>query len=94
MKREYFIVANSFAAPFFSDTSESFVKAHSAPEALEKFAAEYNHPCGLYAADAFKSADAYHKGHAPLSRWRSNKSVGIAGNPKEGAILEIEKAKP
>jgi hypothetical protein len=59
--REYFIRANSFAAPFFSDTSEEFVKAPSAQKALDYFVANYKHPCGLYAARAYASADLYHK---------------------------------
>jgi hypothetical protein len=70
--QEYFIVANSFAAPFFSDDSTAFVKAASPVEALRKFAANYKHPAGLYAAIAFASADAYHKREKPLAKWLSN----------------------
>lgn len=71
-KREYFIRANSFAAPFFSDESSGYVTASTPEEALEKYAMEYKHPCGLYAAACYDSADALHKGKEPLARWLSN----------------------
>ncbi len=54
---EFFIVANSFAAPFISDESTHYVKARTAPLALEQFAAKYNHPAGLYAALACWTKD-------------------------------------
>lgn len=69
---EYFIVANSFAAPFVSDQSTSFVEADSPTEALEKFAADYGHPAGLYAANCYASANDYHKNADPLAQWLSN----------------------
>ena len=69
---EFFITARSFAAPFVSDMSERYVEASDAVSALEKFAAEYKHPCGLYAAEVWISADQYHKGGPPLARWASN----------------------
>ena len=69
---EYFIYANSFAAPFFSDSSTSFVEAETPEAALKKFAADYKHPCGLYAASAYESADAYHKHEDSLAQWVSN----------------------
>lgn len=72
--KEYFIVANSFAAPFFSDTSTHFYHADSPEEALERFSKKYSHPAGLYAASAFKSSDDYHKNKNPLCRWLSNKA--------------------
>lgn len=71
---EFYIEANSFAAPFFSDQSFRYVEAETPAEALEKFAAEYNHPCGLYAAVAYSSADASKKGEKPLARWLSNQA--------------------
>ena len=70
---EYFIVANSFAAPFCSDTSEEFIEAADPRAALEQFAARYNHPAGLYAANCFRDANAKAKGEAPLARWWSNR---------------------
>lgn len=39
---EWFITANSFAAPFISDTSTHFIEASSAKEALEKFSKHIN----------------------------------------------------
>jgi hypothetical protein len=72
---EFFIQANSFAAPFFSDTSTAYVEAESAEAALESFAASYSHPCGLYAAMAYESADAMHKGAEPLARWLCNHEI-------------------
>lgn len=71
-KREYFIRANSFAAPFFSDESSGYMMASTPQEALEKYAKAYKHPCGLYAAACYESADALHKGKEPLARWLSN----------------------
>lgn len=69
---EYFIVANSFAAPWFSDTSEGFVEADNPKAALEKFAAVYGHPAGLYAAVCYQDANAKAKGHKPLAKWLCN----------------------
>lgn len=71
--KEYFIVANSFAAPFCSDTSTHFHEGVSAGHSLNHFAeTAYKHPCGLYSAAAYDSAEAYHKGAKPLQRWLSN----------------------
>jgi hypothetical protein len=69
---EYFIVANSFAAPFFSDDSTSFIEANSPREALESFASNYKHPCGLYAAVCYRDANAREKGEKPLAKWLCN----------------------
>jgi hypothetical protein len=69
---EYFIVARSFAAPFFSDESTHYVDAESAEAALEGFAETYSHPAGLYAANAYASADSMHKGEPRLAQWLSN----------------------
>ena len=70
--REFFIVANSFSAPFVSDQSTEFL-FHDSPEtALECFASMYKHPAGLYAAECYESANAYHKGDKPLARWLCN----------------------
>lgn len=76
---EFYIDANSFAAPFFSDPSHAYVEAPSAGAALEKFAADYRHPCGLYAAAAYASADARNKGADPLARWLSNQARALEG---------------
>lgn len=69
---EYFIVANSFAAPFVSDDSTGFVTALTAADALVDFARTYSHPAGLYAAAAYASATAYHKHEKPLAQWLCN----------------------
>lgn len=74
-EREYFIVANSNAAPFVSDTSTQFVTAATPQDALTKFAAEYTHPAGLYAANCYESADSYHKSGPVLAEWRSGRAV-------------------
>jgi len=76
MSDGYFVVAVSFAAPFFSDTSKGFVQEEAnrmVPEdALRHYAANYTHPCGLYAAALYADANAYHRGEQPLARWLSN----------------------
>lgn len=68
-KRQYFIVAQSGAAPLVSDESTGFVWGRSAALALVDFAGTYTHPAGLYAAAVYLNADAYHKGAKPLARW-------------------------
>ena len=69
---EYFIYAQSFAAPFFSDTCEAYVSAESPATALEKYVLDFKHPAGLYAANCYASADAMHKGSKPLAQWLCN----------------------
>lgn len=81
---EYFIVANSFAAPFFSDTSHGFKEAESPEKALKLFAESYSHPCGLYSAIVFADANDYHKGNKPLAQWMCNEAKFIVG--KTGLI--------
>ena len=73
--KEYFIVSNSFAAPFFSDTSTGYQAAPHAEKALEVFAEEYKHPCGLFSANVYESADAYHKGEKRLAQWLCNQEI-------------------
>lgn len=44
-----------------------------APEdALLHYAANYKHPCGLYAAALYADANAYHRGDPPLAKWLCN----------------------
>lgn len=74
---EYFVVANSFAAPFFSVTSQGFVEGETPKKALRAFAANYDRPRGLYAAMLYASADAYHKGAEPLVKWMSNHAKAL-----------------
>lgn len=68
----YFVVAESFAAPFFSDSSTGFQDGPTPEDTLEAFAAEYKHPCGLYAAMLYADANAYHEGQKALAKWLSN----------------------
>ena len=72
---EYFIVAESFAAPFVSDRSESFWKGETPEAALKDYAQKYSHPAGLYAALLYADANAYHKNAAPLARWLCNHEI-------------------
>ena len=72
---EYFIVANSFAAPFFSDQSDHFQEAPDPVSALELFFKSYKHPCGLYAAACYENANAYHKNGKVLARWLCNQAL-------------------
>jgi hypothetical protein len=72
MLNEYFIVTSSFAAPFCSDTDQFFQEGVSPRHVLEKVARQYSHPCGLFAAVCYESADSYHKKEKPLAKWLSN----------------------
>jgi hypothetical protein len=75
---EYFIVANSFAAPFVSDESTAFQEAPSPEKALELFAARYSHPARLFAADCYESPTDFHKGKPALARWLCNHEIARA----------------
>jgi len=66
---EYFVVANSNAAPFASDQSTGFSEGETPRAALEGFVSAYSHPAGLYAAGIYGSADDYHKGAEPLLKY-------------------------
>ena len=72
---EFFIVANSFAAPIVSDQSTGFISAENPAEALTKFFHSYKHPCGLYSAVCYANADDYHKGNPRLAIWKSNHAI-------------------
>lgn len=72
---EWFVKTMSFAAPFFSDEGTRYVTAVSAADALEQVAATYSHPCGLFAAVAWPSADAMHKREEPSATWLSNHEI-------------------
>ena len=73
--KEYFIISNSFAAPFFSDQGTHYVKGKSPESALKKLAKDYSHPCGLFAAAVYESADDYHKNKTPLAKWICNQEA-------------------
>lgn len=72
---EFYIEANSFSAPFFSDQSYAYVNADTAKLALESFADSYSHPAALYAAFAYSSSDAMKKGEKPLAKWLCNHEI-------------------
>src|ERR1700722_8877548 len=52
---EFFVVSESNAAPFFSDTGHHYVEGDGAENAMHAFVAAYKHPCGLYAANLYAS---------------------------------------
>ncbi len=76
---KFFVWANSFAAPFFSDTDTTYVEAAEAETALTTFVQAYSHPAGLYAAQVYASADAYHKSENPLAEWLCNHEIAKRG---------------
>ncbi|GAI60503.1 unnamed protein product [marine sediment metagenome] len=70
--KEYFVVANSFATPFFSDINEEYAKGNNPEDAMQRFVKKYSHPCGLYSAALFANADAFHKGKKSLCKYLCN----------------------
>ncbi len=74
---EFCIQANSFAAPFVSDTSEAFVEAETAEQALAAYVESYSHPAGLYSAIVWDSADSMMKGKPALAKWVCNQVIKI-----------------
>ena len=72
--REFYVVTNSMAAPFVSDTDYRFVKAKTAAAALKWAMKAYRHPCGLYAAAVYADANALAKGKPALATWDSSKA--------------------
>lgn len=76
---EYFIVANSFAAPFVSDTSEHWQDGINPEDAMTAFRKEYNHPCGLYSAHLYSDANSKFKREKPLLEWNSPEAIKAAG---------------
>lgn len=68
---EYFVVAYSFPAPLCGDQTTAYVEAPGIFSAVPKFVEKYRHPCGLYAARFYDSADAYHKGKKWVAEWLS-----------------------
>lgn len=81
--REFFVVANSFSAPFISDQSTGYAKGKTPEEAMEAFALAYKHPCRLYAAVMYESADAYHKGERAILRWLCNFALAMETATKD-----------
>lgn len=72
--KEYFFFANSNAAPFFSDESTGYIKGKNPEDALQKFRRRYKHPCGLFFAAIYESADAFHKRKKALVMWFSKRA--------------------
>jgi hypothetical protein len=73
--KEYFIVATSFAAPFFSDTSKEYHKGSDPEQVLNTFARLYSHPARLFAAYLYPSADAFQKGKKATLTWLSKAAI-------------------
>lgn len=82
---EFFIHSSSFAAPFFGDEGHHYVTGDTPEGALTAFAASYSHPAGLFAADIYENADAFHKGRKRLARWLSNKARIVEERTSTGA---------
>lgn len=80
---EFFVWANSNAAPFFSDESTGYVDADDPTSALAIFVNDYSHPAGLYAANVYASADAYHKKEAPLAMFVCDRASAREGLPHD-----------
>ena len=72
---EYFIVANSLAAPMVSDESKHYVEGRTPQSAMNKFLKAYRHWVGIYSANLYNNADEYHKGESATLHFRSNKAV-------------------
>ncbi len=71
---EYFIRSYSFAYPFFSNEAFSYCLGEMPEDAIGKFRASYKHPAGLYSAEVYLNADAYHKKEKPLYTWLSKEA--------------------
>lgn len=90
---EFFIVAVSNPAPFVGDRTTGYHEGVNPRHALQEFVEGYSHPSGLYSADAYLSADAYHKHHGAAVRWRSNKALldearaEVTASPHGGRIV-------
>lgn len=72
---EYFVRANSFAAPIVSDTSTGYQEGDTAEAAMLAFVEGYSHPSRLYSANLYASADDFHKGRPTLVEWMSNHAL-------------------
>lgn len=84
---EYFIVANSNAAPFVSDTTTHFILAEDPAKAIGGLIAEYTHPMGLYAANVYQDANDYHKNKEPLLQYLSDRAKAIVAEVKEKGVM-------
>jgi hypothetical protein len=84
---DYFVHAATFAAPFVSEEITRYIAAETPEAAVETLVGEYRESVGIYAADAFATADDYHRGNSALARWRSNKALTIAEAATPGATI-------
>lgn len=80
---QYYVVTNSYAAPFFSDTDEDYVNGDTPEEALLKAVEKYRHPAGLYAANLYRNHRSKHKGDKPLVAWRCNHAIAVKDATKD-----------
>jgi hypothetical protein len=72
---EYYVRANTVAMPFFSDTIDGFVLANGPYDAIQRFLGNSGYePKYLFAARAYKDANAYHKHEKHLAEWLSDKA--------------------
>jgi hypothetical protein len=94
--KTYHWIANSFAAPFFSDTESGFIEAPDATDALEKVRRKYKHPAGLFALiietceTKPKMVARYMSGPA-VTQNLCDMSDGKGGYWKDGKKLEPQK---
>lgn len=77
--QDYFVHATTFAAPFVSETVTKYVAAESPEAALTQIVEQYKSSLPIYAADAYATADAFHRKQSALARWRSNKARAVEG---------------
>lgn len=76
---EFFVHGRTFAAPFVSEDITRYIEATEPGAALEALAAELHDGVGLFAGNAYASADDFHKDRPALARWLSNKALAIQG---------------
>jgi hypothetical protein len=92
----YHWIANSFAAPFFSETDAGFVEGIDARSALDKAVSQYNHPAGLFAMmietcePKPRMVARFTSGRAATQRL-CDLSDGKGGYWKDGKKLELQK---
>ena len=90
--KEFFINYVTFPAPFFGERGQEYQEADTAREALE-IAAK-----GMYRAEAYENADAFHKKQEPLARYMSNRALAeskagtlvFLGWEGKSCVLEID----
>lgn len=71
-----FVVARTFAAPFVSETIERYVEGEPRA-AIGALVAQHRDGVGIYAAEAYATADDYHRRGKPKARWWSNKALAV-----------------